>query len=169
MQFYVPTIGDKIFLDKDWTFTLLEEGRNKGLADVLGGLHKEEVTNYAWFEKGTDRVVSYSALPSHYNPDHYEQRETRRWTYKKWNSSLMEVTLPRGTELAIDRIYIRKGNPDYDSITFIVKSTPDKRFKSRKPRFWVKLKDANRISCELEPVHDKTAPAAHRFENLEEL
>lgn len=31
------------------------------------------------------------------------------------------VTLPRGTELRVDRIYIRKGVKDYDSLTFLAK------------------------------------------------
>src|SRR4051812_20758604 len=32
----------------------------------------------------------------------------------------MSVTLPQGTELRFDRIFIRKGSSDYDSVTFFL-------------------------------------------------
>ena len=54
-----------------------------------------------------------------------------------------------GDVLVVDRIYVRQGKPDFDSITFIVKSTrmPDKSVVGA--RFWVKLRDANKIDAEL--------------------
>jgi len=47
----------------------------------------------------------------------------------------------------VSRIYIRQNNGDYDSITFSIKKgdCPDKKVYGR---FWVKLGDANRITCE---------------------
>ena len=84
-------------------------------------------------------------------------------------------TLPAGTILKMDRIYIRKGQDNFDSVTFMLvgakteakvverKATkymggPDHgktfSYNERKParpvRFWVKLQDANNI--EFEPV-----------------
>lgn len=51
------------------------------------------------------------------------------------------TSLPPKTILKIDRIYIRKGNSDYSSITFWAKHPAIKN----KQRFWVKLEDANNI------------------------
>lgn len=60
-----------------------------------------------------------------------------------------EVTIPEGTQLTIDRIYIRKGVSDYDSITFIAnkKTCSDERIKKGKGsiRFWVKLDEVNGV------------------------
>lgn len=59
----------------------------------------------------------------------------------------MEASLPRGTVLEIDRVYIRtankrsEGDDDYDSVTFKV---IDKEVK-KKLRFWAKLDDVNEI------------------------
>jgi hypothetical protein len=49
-----------------------------------------------------------------------------------------------GTQLKIDRIYIRRGGESFSSVTFrTTKTCPDKRFASK--RFWVKLREANEI------------------------
>lgn len=79
------------------------------------------------------------------------------------------VALPTGTILKMDRIYIRKGSEDFDSITFLLVGAKTKpktitrkavaiggengrqewEYEQKKParpvRFWVKLKDANSI------------------------
>lgn len=85
--------------------------------------------------------------------------------HKQWNEKAKEVgmetldvALPAGTILGIDRIYIRKGAKDYSSITFFAKnlgsvmvdvsrwSTRKKKTITKKAmRFWVKLEDANNI------------------------
>ena len=57
------------------------------------------------------------------------------------NVSPIKVTLPKGTVLNVERIYIRKGASDYDSITFKIEDCDNKEL--IKSRFWVKLKDAN--------------------------
>jgi hypothetical protein len=66
------------------------------------------------------------------------------------------LTLPVGTVLTVDRIYIKKGMPDFDSITFRASDYATNSvdeffaaladFKIKKSiRFWVKLADANTI------------------------
>jgi len=52
-----------------------------------------------------------------------------------------KVSLPKGTVLNVERIYIRKGATNYDSITFKIEDCDSKEL--IKCRFWVKLKDAN--------------------------
>lgn len=58
----------------------------------------------------------------------------------------IKVTLPKGTVLKIDRIYIRKGSSDYSSITFYAKDMLKPNTKKKySPRFWAKLSDCNQI------------------------
>jgi hypothetical protein len=83
-----------------------------------------------------------------------------------------EVTLPAGSTLKIDRIFIRKGAGDFDSVTFYLKGATlpsekvtrtGRRFfgagdgdpftytvtkPKRAVRFWAKLEDANKIVFE---------------------
>jgi len=67
-----------------------------------------------------------------------------------------DLTLPEGTVLTVDRIYIRNNKGEYDSITFLIDSCPEERFESNRNhfgkkgfRFWAKLNDANQIECEI--------------------
>lgn len=73
----------------------------------------------------------------------------------------LDVELPEGTILAIDRIYIRKGASDFSSVTFYAKdlgmveipNSPYSRVKSKKIkkkalRFWVKLSEVNTLEFE---------------------
>lgn len=56
------------------------------------------------------------------------------------------VTLSPGTILRIDRVYIRQGQSEFDSITFIIVETPMQELKGKKRlRFWAKIKDINGI------------------------
>lgn len=76
---------------------------------------------------------------------------TNRWDRSRKDPDPIWVVLPKGTKLKIDRIYIRKGNDDFDSITFTL---PDIKVSEGAPkprravRFWVKLDDANNIQFE---------------------
>jgi hypothetical protein len=80
-----------------------------------------------------------------------------------WQKKLDDpvVTIPKGTLLKIDRIFIRNGMSDYDSVTF---SAPDIKVASagywaqrdpkakktkRAVRFWAKLEDANKIEADI--------------------
>ena len=68
------------------------------------------------------------------------------------------VTLSPGTALAVDRIYIRQNNTEYDSITFRLLSCPGIKVPTKESfgkksiaRFWVKLAECNGIEIEVEP------------------
>lgn len=57
------------------------------------------------------------------------------------------VTMDIGTELTVDRIFIRQGSHTYDSVTFRVKL---KHMGVMRPaRFWAKLADVNNIHYEV--------------------
>lgn len=62
--------------------------------------------------------------------------------YYKWQAT--DVTLNKGSILKVDRIYIRKGKQEYSSITFVLTQTTQFKTK-KKPRFWAKLEDVNKI------------------------
>jgi len=89
LKFYIPKLGDRIRLTKDWTFDLYHESRNDPLFFAL------EINPWPFVE---DR----------YNGKHNFNR----------NNETTKVTIPAGSILVIDRIYIRKGSEDYDSVTF---------------------------------------------------
>lgn len=72
------------------------------------------------------------------------QNESRNSDFLKKHGH--DVTFPKDSLLAVDRIYIRKGARDYSSITFRSLTEP-------KGRFWVKLKYANQIEFKLEENH----------------
>ncbi len=61
----------------------------------------------------------------------------RSWTTR--GNKPTPITLPKDTILSVDRIYIRKGNKEYDSVSFrVLKGSPGPT-----GRFWVKLEEVN--------------------------
>lgn len=59
------------------------------------------------------------------------------------NKKYKELILKKDTILIIDRIYIRKGNSDFSSISFRIKNF------GKNLRFWAKLNDVNNINFDL--------------------
>lgn len=56
------------------------------------------------------------------------------------------VIIPQGSDLRIDRIYVRNGQSEYNSVTFTLKSWAGEKFKGKgRVRFWAKLHDVNNI------------------------
>jgi hypothetical protein len=129
MKMFIPACGDRFTLTKDWAFTLIFEDRNQKYLEKLGHLPKKADYNMLWEN----------------NDWHSRCRKT------------VEHSLPEGTVLECDRVYIRQfsksainDEDDFDSITFRVINP-----KNGKPvtntRFWVKLVDANEIEFKLDP------------------
>ena len=92
---------------------------------------------------------------------HYEYRNAsliNRYLPDKFAHSIREreVDFPllAGSVLEVDRIYIRKGNSEYSSITFKLISTPSETVKG--VRFWAKLKDCNNIEFEVDTTENAT-------------
>lgn len=69
------------------------------------------------------------------------------YQHEEYGVDIGNCTLPKGTNLSVDRIYIRNGKSDYDSVTFRIASCPEARFHKKKIRFWAKLADVNAIKC----------------------
>lgn len=86
------------------------------------------------------------------------------WEFKWGNTAgdKKPLVMPKGTALKVDRIYIRKGNSDYSSLTFFIGSGDWKGC-----RFWAKLSDVNNIEFdETKPIetsvkvtHDSYLPS----------
>ena len=122
MKMFIPSVGDRIRLLKDWTFPCF----------CAGG-------NYKFIWKMRPDTIGHEI-----------------------NS--VALTLPKGAELIVQRIYIRAGQKEWDSLTFTLKVLPPPKSKSSKSlknettkkiaskatgRFWVKLRDINGIEFEM--------------------
>ena len=62
-----------------------------------------------------------------------------------------EVTLPAGTLLQVERVYVRQGKGDFDSLTFTAQLPGAVKKKGLRPwpRFWAKLTDVNGLVAEV--------------------
>lgn len=118
-QLFIPEIGTELTLAEDWTFCLYAERRNLQLGIKLKYALKENNSYFGtWYDVNTNQFSING-----YNNDNINYL----------------VTLSAGTILKVDRIYIRKGNKEYSSITFYG------TFGKNKLRFWAKLEDVNKI------------------------
>lgn len=154
MKLYVPEIGDHLQLTADWTFTLYNEYRNTSMWELYDcENHPAVVQQTARQNKLRDELNSleskmypgnrYWHSSTHtIDPVDLQRRSELYDSIREMHT--VEVTIPVGSVLSIDRIFIRKGISDYSSLTFFLKSHPDKTFK-KKPRFWTKLLDCNKI------------------------
>ena len=134
MKLYIPSLGDDLKLTENWTFWLYAEHRNSKLGVILG-LRDESRSNWndsAWSKTHHAVEIIETTFP-HSN---YVKQDFR---YGVW--------LPKDTILRVDRIYIRKGSSDFDSVSFRIVECPSNK-KLCKQRFWVKLEDANQIVFE---------------------
>jgi hypothetical protein len=124
MKLFIPTIGTTLRLKKAWTFTLYWEHRNLVAGEKLG----------------------LEIIPRDFSSSDWERRY-----YDKFDDA--SVTLPRDTVLKVERIYIRNGAGEFDSLTFRVVSSSNENIVDRKGkhgiRFWAKLPDCNLIDCEV--------------------
>lgn len=152
MRLMIPHIGTVLVLTEPWTFRLFHEHRNTTLAAQVGLIAHKGTYTSTW---KTGSVPSGGGYPGFAGRDH----------------DFDTVTLPVGTELKVDRLYIRKlgmqtrykhiepGNyerelidatKEYSSVTFYatLPLEPGEK-KPRKGRFWAKLDEVNTIECEV--------------------
>lgn len=191
MKLFIPEIGTRIQLTKDWTFSLFHERRNfpffKGelpgelekaievnrknfeqlkaeknnnekqaneiaykIVQEIGLTHKYPTLQDFW--RGRDmkelHLFRESSLYKQYvlfnnkvtNVNIYAGMED--YYFRKSNGSKYIHTLPKGTILEVDRIYIRQGNKECSSLTFKIR-------RKKVLRFWAKLQDVNNIECKI--------------------
>lgn len=125
MRLFIPTIGTELRLLTDWEFILHCEHRNYSLID-------------------------------HFKLDPNIRDRWDCYSYRRpGGEDAWKVVLKAGTVLRVDRIYIRKGLDDFDSLSFVVVDSLDKTIGTKQNgckaaiRFWAKLPDVNNIDCEL--------------------
>jgi hypothetical protein len=138
MKLFIPELGTKLTLTQPWDFKLYNEDRNSSL------LKAWDLYNDPEFDAACDAVRN--------NPryDWARKDSNERMSYFLGDYN-WDVTLDTGTELVVDRIYIRKGLSDWSSMTFRITETTDPDLaKQKKRRFWAKLNDCNQIECTIE-------------------
>jgi hypothetical protein len=114
MKLCLPTIGSRLILEESWSPIIENEYRNQKFLLESTGI--KYTTNYS---SGRYQRV--------YSP-----------------SREVQVRIPRGTELVVNRIYIRKRANDFDSYTFVIPNDKPEGF-GRQQRFWVKLEEVNKM------------------------
>ncbi|RQT26119.1 hypothetical protein [Burkholderia contaminans] len=149
----IPRLGADLVLASDWSFRLFNEYRNTtlqqaiGLTNPFGGLIHDfwgatPAERFAALEKSQWREADGSLST-------VKERKERNF-----NGELQHpVTIPAGALLTVDRIFIRKGAADYDSVTFWLKASKvpvaiNGRQVKKSVRFWAKLDDVNAIEFE---------------------
>ncbi len=155
-QMYVPGVGDKIVLTHPWPTQIHHEYRNLDAISKFLGFEFN-------FHPGNAQTVEWLKIhaPAHYNhlswrmnnPEvRWGHSDEERLAYDAWwktNRRLAEaardevlavpVTVPDGTLLTIDRVYVKKGLSEFNSVTFWALLPGEKK----KLRFWCKLDDVN--------------------------
>ncbi len=135
-QMFIPTIGFQFYLGQDWTFTLHRESRNTDLFDALGVITESQKV---WNERFEPRM-GWDRDKMKISDDEYIAAANEWREIRDKLDNTVQVTLPVETLLKVDRIYIRKGASDFDSITF-----------------WATLKDVNNIVFMDNPDQDRAA------------
>lgn len=122
MRLYVPQLRDKLLLTAAWTFTVYDESRNYALVKHMG--YGYETTKREAWRRDLAKDLRY-LYGTHPLPEQF--------------------TLPVGTVLSVDRIYIRNGGSAFDSITFRAELPRVGKKAPLKMRFWARLADCNQI------------------------
>jgi len=127
VKLFIPTIGTRLVLAKPWTFHLHDEYRNEKFYKAVHG--EIQRTNHRWVNLDGDS--SPIETPRHWHKTHDKPAP-------------IETTLPKGAVIEVDRLYLRKGAGDFDSVTFRLISGLEKI----KGRFWAKLDEVNTIEVD---------------------
>lgn len=154
---FIPPLGTVITLADSWPFRLYSESRNQDLINRLS-IEAPYISRLApnfWslsFERQVELVKK-----SKWKFDPLDEPHHRSVSQ---NSSYLPMCLEAGTELKIERIYIRQGQAGFDSVTFrclkavvepgslLHQDLVNRRGKHKAFRFWAKLNDANNIILE---------------------
>ena len=136
MRIIIPKLGDTLTLLEPWTLTIKNERRNAAVAKLLG--YESPTGRYPLGAEESDRI-HYTSVRWEANIRH--EKPGFQQNYRPTVASV-EWTLPAGTKLIVDRIYIRKGNAAYDSVTFVT------HLYGKRLRFFASLSDVNNMVVE---------------------
>lgn len=126
MKVFVPTIGSELVLSKACPVTIYSEQRNSAFLKAMG----IKMDNSHISTRHENLTVENQSLVDKYHA----------------NISLkaVSITIPAGTILKVNRIYVRQGAEDFDSMTFFCVGGMN----FPKGRFWLKLSDVNNFNIE---------------------
>lgn len=134
-KMYIPELGDRIELAEDWSFKLQYEYRTSLLWKAMALPYNSALEYWPRDKAQADIAdLQHRGIEISVNSG-------------LWETFSIKVMLPKRTILKVDRIYIRKGNEQYSSVSFYIEKT-SLQFVPTKPnpkmhRFWAKLADVN--------------------------
>lgn len=144
MKLYIPRLGDILILSKDWEFRLYKEYRNDSLFEFFKIDDPEFKPIPYKYDFDSGKYYTWRRSEEYHE---WVRTEYAKWLEERneWQNTIASpmVSLPKDTKLKINRIYIRKGMPDFDSVTFNIIEIDGKKVK--KLRFWAKLDDVNKL------------------------
>ena len=156
MKLLIPKLGTELTLLEPWTFTVYNESRNASLIHLLtlkpskptAAFRKSKAKE--WADRAKNYQAWYGRAATQQDEDHYMEAE---WRWSQEGKKLGTHTFPAKSVLIVDRIYIRQGQDDFDSVTFRAKyyhSSQQTGFgkKGKMVRFWAKLDDVNTMQVE---------------------
>lgn len=141
MKLYIPRLGDTLELTYPWTFSLMKQDKNESVWRLFGLPWDPNESAWGQGDIPTDMCEEHDLIVSPKNgyvPD------------IGWNTNHIYhklLTLPVGARLKVERIYIRKGSPEFDSVTFSIVKNTIPNFAGGKARFWAKLDEVNTMEC----------------------
>jgi len=128
VKLFIPTIGVQLKLLKDTVIHILNDNDR----------------NFTFLQKL--KCEFGDRKDSHWYKDVIGLDPVFEKLYKmSFKDNWVELTLPTGVVLKVDRIYLRKGKDDYDSLTF----TLDGKKTIPNGRFWLKLDTVNTLEVEI--------------------
>lgn len=171
MKFFIPKLGDQIVLTEPWRFPLYAESRNSALAKyynkdlvlsrtiwtklenvpLMRDIAYPRINSHDFYSRKPDGSINYGVFDRKgYNAATEAAKGLYQYQLASFGKPTLDVEFPIGTVLSIERIYIRKGQTAFDSISFYVKNLEGSG-KAKKPkaiRFWAKLDDCDGIEFE---------------------
>lgn len=169
-RIFIPPLGSVIKLTDRWDFNIQWERRNEKLMELaeLNPLFRHHISRVtaieAWRNMSTvDRKAAIDATQWIFE-NGYPENGPMFEQYGYWSGDWKHpFSFEAETRLKIDRIYLRQGSGDFDSVTFRsdcwVVDTGHPLFakkyvkgkKVQSIRFWAKLDDVNRMIGEFLP------------------
>lgn len=129
MRLFIPALKTTLTLSKEWMARIHWESRNISFVANVQGYYPHTGEN---FDK----------LRQLFNISEEDLRVKNSW---RLVDEFVDINIPKGTKLVVDRIYIRQGVECNNSVTFRIPKTKGSRLYGR---FWVKLDNANTMEIE---------------------
>ena len=157
MRMFIPEIGTKLVLSAPWEILIRKENRNESVYDALAAACPAGELAAMLAER--DRLLDVlSGMQSQRFMPGFDQGLVDDTHAQAERAEALPLTLPVGTALTVDRIYIRKGVSAYSSLSFNLTRTSHPLLNRRgRKRFWVKLDEVNQMQFELAAIRQQAA------------